>query len=104
MPMVDYAVNYNIITKKLCENKNRPQLLCNGKCYLKKELAKASGQQTKTDSRINISGFTDIFIINDDLAFAPLMDTISESSNALSEFSFSYRFNLLSDIFHPPLA
>lgn len=40
-PFLDYLVNYHYITTELCENKNTPELHCNGKCHLKKELAKA---------------------------------------------------------------
>ncbi|WP_028122199.1 hypothetical protein [Epilithonimonas tenax] len=103
MPMVDYAVNYDYITKKLCENKNKPQLLCRGKCYLKKEIAKTSTDQSKNDSRINISGITDTFIINEKFAFVKIINDYSESSNFNSDLNFSYKFNLFSNIFHPPL-
>lgn len=103
MPLVDYAVNYDFITKNLCENKNKPQLLCNGTCYLKKEIAKTSTDQSKNDSRISISGFTDTFIINENFAFIKIINDYSESSNFTSELNFSYEFNLFSNIFHPPL-
>jgi hypothetical protein len=39
-PFLDYAANYHYIATELCENKNVPELHCNGKCHLKKELAK----------------------------------------------------------------
>lgn len=39
-PVVDYIVNYDYIAKVLCENKAKPELKCNGKCHLMKELAK----------------------------------------------------------------
>ena len=42
IPIVDYGINYNFIVKELCENKEKPELQCNGKCHLAKELAKAS--------------------------------------------------------------
>ena len=41
-PIIDYVVNYEYISKELCENKAKPELHCNGKCHLMKELAKAS--------------------------------------------------------------
>ena len=40
-PFLDYVVNYHYIVTELCENKNAPELSCNGTCHLKKELAKA---------------------------------------------------------------
>jgi len=41
-PVIEYVVQYEYISKVLCENKARPELHCNGKCHLMKELAKAS--------------------------------------------------------------
>lgn len=43
-PIVEYVVNYNYIVTVLCENKEKPQLQCNGKCYLAKQLEKSSEQ------------------------------------------------------------
>ncbi|WP_149273024.1 hypothetical protein [Pareuzebyella sediminis] len=39
-PIVEYIVNYDYIVNVLCENKDRPELQCDGKCYLAKQLAK----------------------------------------------------------------
>lgn len=103
MPLLDYAVNYNYIKKNLCENRSKPELLCNGKCYLKKEIAKASQEKTKNDSRITLSSLSDIFIISDEFTFIHINYYYSESSDSLSELNFSYKFNLFSKIFHPPL-
>jgi len=103
MPMVDYAVNYDFINKNLCENKAKPELLCNGKCYLKKEIAKASGNQTKNDSRINIFALADTFIINETFVFSSNDFNLIEDLKIDSEFSNSYNFSLFSKIFHPPL-
>jgi hypothetical protein len=36
--MADYYINIESITLKLCINKARPELNCNGQCYLKKKL------------------------------------------------------------------
>lgn len=36
-----------MITQKLCVNKNKPQLHCNGKCYLSKQLKKAAENEKK---------------------------------------------------------
>jgi hypothetical protein len=37
MPILDYAVNYQYISTQLCENRDQPELRCNGKCYVKKK-------------------------------------------------------------------
>ncbi|WP_411030754.1 hypothetical protein [Spongiimicrobium sp. 3-5] len=41
-PVAEYVMNYDYIVNVLCENKDKPQLQCDGKCYLAKQLAKAS--------------------------------------------------------------
>jgi hypothetical protein len=40
--VVNYQVNKSRITRLFCVNKARPRLHCNGKCYLAKQLRKAS--------------------------------------------------------------
>jgi len=40
MPVIDYLVNYDYIAEQLCENRNKPILACNGKCYVAKEIEK----------------------------------------------------------------
>jgi hypothetical protein len=44
-PVVDYVVNYDYIVNVLCENKDKPEMQCNGKCHLSKELAKEAGAE-----------------------------------------------------------
>lgn len=43
-PVAEYVMNYDYIKNVLCENKDRPQLNCDGKCYLAKQLAAATEQ------------------------------------------------------------
>ncbi len=36
--LIHYVVNYSYYTNVLCENKDKPQMACRGKCKLNKEL------------------------------------------------------------------
>ncbi|MBS7253569.1 hypothetical protein [Flavobacterium branchiicola] len=49
-PFLDYVLNYQYIATELCENKTKPQLGCNGKCHLKKELIKAYKDETPSSN------------------------------------------------------
>ena len=40
VPIIDYLINYDYIAEQLCENRNKPILACNGKCYVAKEIEK----------------------------------------------------------------
>ena len=39
LPILEYYANQDYIVAVLCENRNKPAMACNGKCYLAKELA-----------------------------------------------------------------
>lgn len=41
MPLLEYNLNKEYIASVLCENRNKPELACNGKCYLNKKLAQS---------------------------------------------------------------
>jgi hypothetical protein len=45
-----YELNKKEITEKLCVNKNKPNMHCNGQCYLGKQLKKAE-ENEKRQSR-----------------------------------------------------
>jgi len=55
LPVIDYVVNYEYITKVLCVNKAKPKMKCNGKCHLMKELAKTSESETPISSNKKIT-------------------------------------------------
>ncbi|WP_339715316.1 hypothetical protein [uncultured Kriegella sp.] len=62
-PVAEYVMNYDYIKNVLCENKDKPQLNCDGKCYLAKQLAKESQQNQKNpfgekQSKIEIQHIT----------------------------------------------
>lgn len=65
LPVVEYVVNYEYISKVLCVNKDKPMLHCNGKCQLMKELAKASeNEKPISDKKIAAQEFEVLFFEN----------------------------------------
>ncbi len=46
-PVAEYIMNYDYIVNVLCENKDKPELQCDGTCYLAKMLAEQSDQNEK---------------------------------------------------------
>lgn len=45
--VLDYALHRSQVTELFCVNKDQPQLHCNGKCHLRKQLAKAASADKK---------------------------------------------------------
>jgi hypothetical protein len=50
--LIDYQLRKDFIAKVLCINKQKPQLNCNGKCFLAKRLKTAEEQESKTQHNI----------------------------------------------------
>lgn len=46
MPHVSYWVNKEYIAAKLCENKDRPEMKCEGKCHLSKKVKEQQEQSS----------------------------------------------------------
>ncbi|MGO3182408.1 MAG: hypothetical protein ACTIJ9_06195 [Aequorivita sp.] len=102
-PVLDYVANYDYIVTTLCENRDKPELECNGKCHLSKELAKEAGADDKNP--LNKTSKTEIpqFIISEDIqeyAFVSETDiTSTEKTGYKSNLSASL---YISKILHPP--
>ena len=62
MPVLEYIFNYDYIVAELCENKAKPELHCNGKCHLMKELAKAS-ESEKQDGKPSLQQAYEVLFI-----------------------------------------
>ena len=52
--MIDYALNYDKIINEICENRAEPELLCNGFCYVKKEVNKKEKSLLKKHTKTQI--------------------------------------------------
>lgn len=50
--LIDYQLRKDFIAKAFCINKQKPQLNCNGKCYLAKRLKTAEEQENKAQHNI----------------------------------------------------
>jgi hypothetical protein len=48
--LLEFKLNQNYIAAHLCENRDKPQLHCNGKCQLSKELKKADEESNTSNT------------------------------------------------------
>jgi hypothetical protein len=104
---VNFYINQQEITRLECENKDKPSMKCNGKCYLAKQLQKAEEELNEKKSKQEQSKNTiklmegSAFIAPRKIAFSSNFSFQIESTNFIS-----YSKNLLAGatypIFHPP--
>ena len=65
-PMIylKFKLNQDYIAKVLCVNKARPQLKCNGHCYLAKQLKKAQQEESSAKKMLEQMNGFQLFCVN----------------------------------------
>jgi hypothetical protein len=106
---VNFYVNQKEIAEKECENKNRPEMHCNGKCYLAKQLKKADAE-LETQKEKQQGSYSNLKII-EGASFIPNESIVLEFYSFpinLNKHDFIYKNTYNLDfhfpIFHPPVS
>lgn len=96
-----YISNNAEFTEKYCENKNKPELLCNGKCVIKKELS-ASEKNSPIQSNKIQKPIVEVLFIEKITAFEFIPNLFPEKNTISTHYSNSYFFQNSDNFFHPP--
>jgi len=104
LPVIDYVVNYEYISTQLCENVEKPELKCNGKCHLMKELSKASEDEKpiNSDKKQNTKQETEVLFCEVISTFQSSNYKNFDSNENFSFYQNFYNIDILTSIFHPP--
>jgi len=103
IPVADYIINYDYITKVLCVNKAKPMMHCNGKCHLMKELAKTAEQDKPLSQKKSNVAEAEVLFLEPlaSFAFQPVFTQLNTQNTSL--YSNLYVHINSDSIFHPPL-
>jgi len=103
-----YKIDQNRIAREKCENKARPKLKCNGKCYLAKQLKKLEAEQKKNDSTGKSNPFSSKTETQFAVWYVPSVVTEFIAKNQQKETHLYFTDRILNpfefSIFHPPCA
>ncbi|GAB1307479.1 hypothetical protein KH5_01620 [Urechidicola sp. KH5] len=80
MPLIEYNLNKEYIVSVLCENRNKPELGCNGKCYIAKEISNSHNHQEHEIPAIDLSKYP-----------ISIVELNNDSNNSFSLF-FKHRY------------
>ncbi len=104
LPVIDYVINYDYISKVLCENKAKPELKCNGKCHLMKELAKASEDEKpiNSDKKDNSKHEIELLYCNEfsEINFRQIY--FHNKTSVGDNYANLYFHTVSCSVFHPP--
>jgi len=98
-----YQLNVEAITEAFCENKEKVELACNGKCHLAKQLqADTSSQDENTTFRIPVELFSLVFFEKPSPSDAFLRQ--SQYHVCVStDYTNYYSYTVLNECFKPPI-
>ena len=100
--LTNYIIQYKFYVEVLCVNKNKPELKCNGKCHLAKELKTVDEEPVKPELPQKYKDKTeDIFLIH--VFFNLISSELTNNINSYSNYNppfLSFRFK--ENIFQPP--
>ncbi|GAB4047406.1 hypothetical protein [Spirosoma litoris] len=97
-----YQLNKEYIARVLCENRDKPQLHCDGKCYLAKQLKTQQEKQDKeTTERVQNSPVMQLFCqVSFSFEFLPAWQLILCAG--FSAYCFPAYIAPLASLFQPP--
>lgn len=77
-PFVEYVAQYDYIISEKCENKDKPEMHCNGKCHLKKQIEKTTPKKNVPQEAEAFYYYEFVQLFNEtfEVAFEP---TVSKS-------------------------
>lgn len=106
--LVYFQINQREIIRLSCENKNRPALKCNGKCYLAKQLRKANfdleTRKTKQENQINLLKqlSTEGYYLPSPATKAAVVTVVNLDQHSTVPYFALCSKGFLTSCFHPP--
>ncbi|MDB5012069.1 MAG: hypothetical protein JWQ25_271 [Daejeonella sp.] len=99
MVVTSFKLNQKYIAVALCSNKNKPQMHCNGKCYLAKKLKQADEKEKSTE-QVQKKHYQEALTITA-FRLTPPLSSFTNLRSIDSDFMLS---TFQSSIFQPPQA
>lgn len=98
--VLNYQVNTDFIIKNFCENTDKPEMHCDGKCHLTKQIDQEESQ--KSENPISVNGGISFVLTIQELPIFRI-DQVDQSSLSINSPCMvkNYGSHLLG-VFHPP--
>jgi len=96
-----FEMNQKYIASALCENRNRPEMHCNGKCYLMKKLKQAEEKEKRQEENNLKKGLHEIVSVHETFSFDSVSSLLEKKKHQDIRFDLP---NRSFEILHPPPA
>ena len=96
-----FKLNRNFISQTLCENRDNPEMKCNGVCYLTKVFTENENQKEQAPE-LTKEETTNVVFLLIKKNLLKIETTLVEETKLFSVVSNLYFFSYLKEVFHPP--
>ncbi len=101
---VDYQLRKDYIARYLCENRTRPDLHCDGKCYLAKRLQAVQEQEQSQKGHELLRFLFELSFVSQPRPIVPAPDFAQRSPHAFPAYAALLTAGCATLFFHPPRA
>lgn len=103
LPVIDYLVNYETISNEYCVNIERPELMCNGVCYLKEQISKTIDDEQNDTNKTQISLRTIDYFVYQPIVLIPILHIIKPTERVSTfQLAFETQYQLDQQL-QPPI-
>ena len=100
--LIIFELNKDYVARNLCKNRTKPELQCNGKCFLQRKLRETQDSE-KNNSQKSAQKNLNFFTVEPPPTFS--LEICLFSNSALELFTYYnsvYFYNNLCSVFRPP--
>ncbi len=102
---LDFELNKDYIIKNLCENRFKPELKCNGQCYLAKQLHKVAEDKANKEAGRQEQNFKKLLeetFHHDNFVFSQTFEGVISTVQNNFSYKTSHYSTLTIALFRPP--
>ncbi len=101
--LVDFAVNQDFIATVLCINKDKPELQCNGKCHLAKQIKQQEEKENNGNTPAESKTKTEVIFIDNHSIEIPTYTLTSINTDCIDPYTFVFNSSdYINRLFRPP--
>lgn len=100
--MLNWKINQTEIADKLCENKDKPKLKCNGKCQLAKKLKAQEEESSSKKSTSKVKKHIEYNFTTEVVNLFEAKSPLKERKQSFFKYSDNISYKQINACFHPP--
>jgi hypothetical protein len=101
---ISFEINQEYIAAELCENKDKPEMHCDGNCYLAKQIQLTDNQEQDEEAPLEVQRVPSTLLFCEDIDISPLTFSLFPEEQIKHHYKpqFNSSVSHLNAVYHPP--